>query len=409
MLVNRPMDMARLEQWRDRDVIKVVTGVRRCGKSSLLALFRENLRRSCVPESTIISINLEDPEQFASMPDHLSLYREVVGRLTPETMNYVFIDEVQEIEHFERAVDGLHLRTDVDLYITGSNARLLSSELATLLSGRYVEIQMLPLSFSEYVNARQPDLTEDPLLRKAVTQQLFTDYQRLGSFPYSTTLQPDVELVRDYLLGILNTALLKDIVARHRIARADILSDVVAFVLDNVGNITSANRISDALTSRGRRTAPETIAGYLAAMAESFVVYEARRYDIKGKRLLENSAKYYAVDTGLRTALLGDRHRDTGHILENVVYLELRRRFRDVRVGSLGSTEVDFVAQSAAGPAYFQVCETVTTPTVLERELAPLRAIRDHYPRWMLTGDPGSVDHDGISQINVVDWLLASV
>ena len=406
MLIDRPTDVDRLARWRDQDVIKVVTGVRRCGKSCLFAQFQERLRGEGVPDAAIVTVNLEDPEQLARTPDHLTLYREVVARLAPGTTTYVFIDEVQEVDQFERAVDGLHLRDDVDLYVTGSNAHLLSGELATLLSGRYVEIPLLPLSFAEYVSARRPGLDDDPVLRQALTTSLFADYVRFGAFPYVTRLQPDIDLVRDYLLGILNTVLLKDVVARRRIARADTLRDVVAFMLDNVGNLTTPKKIADTLVSSGRRVAPETVTGYLAGLTESYVLYEARRYDIRGKRLLENTAKYYVVDTGLRTALLGDRRRDDGHLLENVVYLELRRRCRDVHVGKLGPAEVDFVAESSDGPTYLQVAQTVTDQAVLARELATLRAVPDHYPRLLLTTDPGTVDHDGIRQTCVYDWLL---
>ncbi|MCL2668013.1 MAG: ATP-binding protein [Micrococcales bacterium] len=408
MLIDRPADLARLARWRDQDVIKVVTGVRRCGKSSLLALFRDRLRAEGVSDDAIVAVNLEDPEQLARTPDHLSLYREVVGRLATGTTTYVFIDEVQEVDQFERAVDGLHLRDDVDLYVTGSNAHLLSGELATLLSGRYVEIGLLPLSFVDYVRARRPGLDDDPTLRQGLLASLFADFVRFGAFPYVTRLQPDIDLVRDYLTGILNTALLKDVVARRKIARADTLRDVVAFMLDNVANLTTTKKIADTLTSSGRRVAPETVAGYLTGLTDSYVLYEARRYDIRGKRLLENTAKYYAVDTGLRTAVLGDRPRDDGHLLENVVYLELRRRFAEVYVGKLGPTEVDFIAHDPIdrSPVYIQVAHTVTDPHVLARELATLTAVPAHYPRLLLTADLGTVDHDGIRQTCVYDWLL---
>jgi predicted AAA+ superfamily ATPase len=395
-----------LTRWRDRDLIKVVTGVRRCGKSTVLSLFRDQLRATGVAEEAIVTVNLEDPEQLARTPDHLSLYREVVGRLAPGVTTYVFLDEVQEIPDFERALDGLHLLPAVDLYVTGSNARLLSSELASLLAGRYVEIPLTPFSFAEYTAARRPGLADDPVLRPAVLASLFADYSRLGGFPYATALQPDLDLVRDYLLGLLNTALLKDVIIRHKVARADALRDVVAFVLDNAGNITSPKRISDTLTSTGRRIAPETVSGYLTALTESFIVYEARRFDIRGTRLLEHTAKYYAVDPGLRTALLGDRSRDVGHVLENIVYLELRRRYREVYVGSLGRSEVDFVVTGEDGPAYVQVAQTVADTAVLARELAPLAAVPGHYPRILLSADPGPVDHSGIRQLNVYDWLL---
>jgi predicted AAA+ superfamily ATPase len=406
MLVDRPREAARLAGWRDREVIKVITGVRRCGKSSLLALFRDRLRADGVTEEAIITINLEDPEQFARTPDHLSLYREVVARLAPGMTTYVFIDEVQEVADFERAIDGLHLRGDVDLYVTGSNAHLLSGELATLLSGRYVEIPLLPLSFAEYVTTRRPNLDDDPVLRPALLASLFADYVRFGAFPYVTQLQPEIALVRDYLLGILNTVLFKDVVVRRGVSRADTLRDVVAFMLDNVGNLTTPKKIADTLVSSGRKVAPETVTGYLEGLTQSYVLYEARRYDIRGKRLLENTAKYYTVDTGLRTALLGDRRRDDGHLLENVVYLEARRRFQDVYVGKMGPAEVDFVVTTSDGPVYLQVAATVNDPAVLERELAPLRAVPGHYRRILLTADPGTWDHDGIRQDCVYDWLL---
>lgn len=406
MLIDRPREVSRLLRWRDRDLIKVVTGARRCGKSSLLSLYRDHLLADGVPADAMVTVNFEDPEQLARTPDHLSLYRAVQSKLKTGVKTYVFLDEVQEVDQFERAVNGLHRLEGIDLYVTGSNAHLLSGELATLLSGRHVEIPLLPLSFGEYAAARRPGIDDDPTLRAALLANLFTDYVRFGGFPQTALLQPDLDLVRDYLLGILNTTLLKDVIIRHRIARPDALRDVVAFMLDNAGNLTNPKRISDKLISSGRRVAPETVAGYLSALSEAYMLYEARRYDVRGKRLLENTAKWYAVDTGLRTALLGDRGRDAGRLLENVVYLELRRRFRDVFVGQLEGAEVDFVADAVASPTYIQVALTAQDPAVLARELRPLAAAPGHHPRLLLTTDEGTADHDGIIQRNVYDWLI---
>jgi predicted AAA+ superfamily ATPase len=315
-------------------------------------------------------------------------------------MNYIFLDEIQHVDEFQRAIDSLFIRKNIDLYITGSNARLLSGELATLLSGRYVTIPMLPLSFSEYLSA-----FED---RRELSKK-YQDYVVNSSFPYSLSLRDDPSRIREYLGGIYNTIVLKDIVERKKIADAAMLDRVIRFMFDNIGNLCSVKKIADTLVSAGRRISVNTIESYLSALTDSFILYRLGRYDVRGKEHLKTGHKYYLADIGLRFYLLGSRGADAGRILENVVYLELLRRGWELSVGKIDDKEIDFVAQRGDLLEYYQVALSVRDESTLERELRSLRAVKDNYPKFLLTmdDDPPS-DNDGIRRINVLDWLSSS-
>ena len=397
MRIERNEYLERLQAWRDRQIIKVVTGVRRCGKSVLLEMYAEWLRTQGVPAERIVQVNLEDLdcEALCKTP---ALHSYVKERLSPSEMTYVFIDEVQLCEDFPRVVDSLYLRPNIDIYITGSNANLLSHELATLLSGRYVELRMLPLSLREFALAR-PDIRE--------RQRLYQEYTSTSAFPYAAELPGAGRELDDYLEGIYNTILVKDVLARRQIRDPMILGSVAKFVFSSIGSELSVKRIADTLTSSGRRTDGKTVERYLSALMECFVIYQAGRYDIKGKQLLKTQEKYYVVDIGLRRHLLGGHLQDAGHILENVVYLELLRRGGKIRVGKIGALEVDFVVEKPDGTEYYQVAASVRDPATLERELAPFRKIQDSHPKFLLTLDEDPDDNiDGIRKLNALDWML---
>lgn len=399
--VPRPAYLAQLLKWRDRQLIKVVSGVRRCGKSTLLRLFADQLITSGVSPDRIITINFEDL-QYEHLKDYHQLHQHIVEHLSSTEMTYVFLDEVQEVDGFERAVDSLYLRENVDLYLTGSNAYFMSGELSTLLTGRFIEITMLPLSFAEYCVAVDVDTRSS-----AVLSDVYRNYVSQGAFPFTLSLADDPAANYEYLRSIYNSILLKDIVARHHISDVMLIEDVTRYLLDNVGNIVSPTRIANTLTSAGRASNQRTIEKYVTALTQSLLFYESQRFDIKGKRMLTRLEKYYAVDMGLRYAMLGGRGQDVGHILENVVYLELIRRGFEAFVGQFGQTEIDFVATRAAERLYVQVSATIRDPTVLAREIAPLRALPDSYPKFILTlDDDPDADHDGIRCTNAIRWLL---
>ncbi len=396
-MIGRPTYIEKLQRWKDRDVIKVVTGVRRCGKSTLLKLFADELRAEGVKRDHVITLNLEQLEN-ESLLDYHALHDEVLSRVNDDQMHYVFIDEVQNVPDFQKAVDSLYTRENIDLYITGSNAMMLEGTLATLLSGRYVEISMLPLSFSEYVSTN----TSGESLRR-----LYSRYISQGSFPATVDFAQDSLALHDYLEGILNTVLFKDVAQRLNIANTLGLGSLVDFMFDNVGNLTSVKGIADALASNGTKVSRNTIDEYLSALVNSFIIYSAKCFDLRGKRLLKQQQKFYAIDMGMRRMILSNQVRDTGRILENIVFLELKRRFKSVQVGRIGDLEVDFVVEGDSGRAYFQVAESISSEKVLERELAPFRKIEDNHPKLLLTlDDVDPVNHEGIMQMNVLEWMM---
>ena len=405
-IIQRPKSIAWLEQWRDRDIIKVVTGVRRCGKSTLLSLFRDALRTRGVLEEHIIYINLEDPVYTEMLSDHRALYEHIKSRLPSGGQGYVFVDEIQRADQFERVVDGLFILPGVDLYLTGSSSHLLSGSLATLLTGRYVEHRLLPLSFAEFVEMRTQSGGYQPPGGLPL-RDLYDEYIRVGGFPFVAALSSDDE-VRQYLEGIISTILLKDVAIAQRVSNIASLQSVAQFVFSNLGSLTSIKKIADTMTSAGRSISRPTVESYLTGLADAFVTYPVPRWDIRGKRLLETSEKHYVVDVGLRRALLGARPVDSGHVLENIVYLELLRRPGQVFTGKIDQKEVDFVVECDAGTTFIQVASSVEGQDTLERELAPLRAIPGHDPRLLLTLDRETPQsYNGIRRQSVLDWLLA--
>lgn len=396
-LIPRTAYIERLEAWRDRDVIKVVSGVRRCGKSTLMELWKRRLVELGVPAERIVHINLELLENERLLEYH-ALHDEVLAHAVSGVTTYVLLDEVQNVPEFQKAVDSLYARDGIDLYITGSNSRLLKGTLATLLSGRYVEIEMLPLSFAEYRGTTAGE--------KRSASRAWSDYLHDGSMPAVASLLGQDTLIHDYLQGIINTVLLKDVAERLRVSSVSNLVSIATYLFDNIGNLTTSKGIADAMTSAGSKISPNTVSEYLQGLCASYLLYEARRYDVRGKRLLKQERKYYAVDMGMRRVLCSNDVRDTGRILENVVYLELLRREGEVYVGKGPAGEIDFVTNGPSGRAYYQVSESVREPRTLERELSSLRAVPDSYPKYLITlDDERPISHEGIEQVYALDWL----
>lgn len=396
-MIQRMAHLSLLERWKDKHVIKVVTGIWRCGKSTLLQLFRDKLVSDGVPSACIIAMNLEDLDNEPYL-DYKALYDYVKARLQAGRMNYLFFDEIQMVDQFQRVIDSLFLLENVDIYVTGSNASLLSGELATLLTGRYVEIRMYPLSFKEFASAFPETMSAETLYRH---------YVAYGAFPYVLQLREDAALIRDYLSGLYHTVVLKDVVARRKIADVTMLESVVRFLSDNIGNLTVIKRIADAMTSAGRKISGHTVEGYLSALTDSYIFYQVPRYDVKGKQYLKTGSKYYLADMGLRRLILGSKPGDGGHILENIIYLELLRRGGEVYVGKSDVAEIDFVVIEGDAKVYYQVALTVRDEATMQRELAPLQNLSDSYPKYLLTldNDP-PMSYDGIRQLYALDWLL---
>ncbi len=397
MTIQRPEYIKFLMEWKDQQIIKVISGIRRCGKSTLFDLFQEHLREAGVSDNQIISINFEEAENEALL-DYHPLYDYVKSKMQSDKMNYIFLDEIQHVPDYQKAVDSLFVKKNADVYITGSNAYFMSGELATLLSGRYVELKMLPLSFKEYVSAFPGNTSKE---------ELYRNYIYNSSFPYTVGLDSRRN-IHAYLDGIYNTVVLNDIVARKRVQDTSMLKSVIKFMFDNIGNLCTIKKIADSMTSAGRKVSTHTVENYLEGITDSLLMYRVGRYDIKGKEHLQLLDKYYLADMGLRYYLLGTRNVDQGHILENVVYLELLRRGYTVYIGKLGSAEVDFVAQDYEGNTeYYQVCWSVRDEATLQRELRPLDSIPDHNPKVLLTMDNDPpVSYNGIRQKYALDWFL---
>ena len=404
-MIQRQTYLATLSGYKGTHLIKVVTGIRRCGKSMLLESFQEKMLAEGIEPGQILSINFEDMD-FSHLCTAATLHAHVVERMQSDKMNYIFLDEVQNVLDFQKAIDSLFMRKNVDLYITGSNAWLLSGELATLLSGRYVVIHVLPLSFSEYLDFTTTEAAAAQ--RGSDLGRKFADYLRFSSFPFTCELRKDQARIRDYLGGLFNTVILKDIVARRNIADVMMLEDVIRFMFDNIGNLLSTKKISDTMTSAGRKISTHTVESYLSAFTDSFILYRCPRFDVKGRQYLKTGGKYYLVDVGLRWYLLGNKGFDRGFVLENIVYLELVRRGCAVYVGKAGDAEIDFATLNGDECRYYQVALTVRDAATLERELLPLRQQRDHHPKFLLTlDDDPPASYDGIRRINVIDWLLS--
>ena len=397
--IKRENYLSILRNFKDKQIIKVITGIRRCGKSTLLEIFQDYLKENGVEEKQIISINFENAD-FEELQDRKKLHEYLKRKLIKDKKTYIFLDEIQNVPEFEKTVDSLFIDKNVDLYITGSNAHLLSSELATLLTGRYIEIKMLPLSFSEYLSAFE-DKTD--LSRK------FRNYLRYSSFPQAIELyQANPDNIEIFLEGIYSTILFKDVMKRKGITDKNVLERVTKYLYDNIGNRTSIKSISDNIEGLNKNNSYNTVSNYVEALKKSYMLYKANRYDIKGKEFLKTQEKYYAIDIGLRYHILGQNSgRDMGHILENIVYLELLRRGYNVYIGKIDELEVDFVAKNSKDTIYYQVALTTREDATLQRELTPLKKINDNYPKYILTMDDDlDADFDGIKKINVIDWLL---
>lgn len=397
-LIQREQYLDFLRRHKDQDVIKVVSGVRRCGKSTLFELFKQELLDSGVKPNQIISINFEDLE-FEPLQEYHALHEYIVERLIPETSMYVFLDEVQHVPQFEKVVGSLFIKPNVDIYITGSNAYFMSSDIATLLTGRYVQVEMLPLSFKEFHSAYSQQKLSDI--------EIYNLYIEHSSFPRLVYIEDD-ESIDEYLESILNTVILKDIVTRLKITDVPLLLDIIKYLLANIGSLINPTKIANTLTSYGRKTDNKTVEKYLQGLKDGLLIYEVDRFDVKGKTLLQRNAKYYVVDSAFRKFLLSRTDSDRGHILENIVYLELVRRGYHVYVGQLQNGEIDFVAKKPHRLEYYQVSYTVMEDAILRRELSPLEQLDDNYPKYLLTMDVlhKTDNHNGIEQKNVLDWLL---
>lgn len=398
---NRQSYLNTLLEFLDKEVIKVIVGVRRCGKSTLLKLFIEELKGRKIPKKNILHINFESMK-YRDITEHNRFYDYVAERIPENGKAYILIDEPQNVTGWEKAVNSFKVDFDCDIYITGSNARLLSSELSTLISGRYVEIALYTLSYKEYLDFHGIEKND----------KTFQDYLKFGGFPSIAELGENVDRINDILDGIYNTVIVKDVIAKNKIKDEELLQKIVAFLADNVGNSTSSNSIANSLANEKRientKKAPatSTVENYISALEKAFVFYEVKRYDVKGKNLLKTLGKHYIVDIGMRNMLLGYRDVDRGHILENIVFLELKRRGYNVFTGKVGEKEIDFIAEKASHKMYVQVCETLGNDETLKRELAPLLAIQDNYEKLIITNDKTFVEsYEGIKVKNTADWL----
>ncbi len=405
-LIDRPAYMEQLIANRDVDLVKIVTGIRRAGKSSLLDLYHQYLLDNHVPKQNIIHMNLESL-RYRDLTGYLAFYDYVSALIPPEGKSYLIFDELQAVEHWEKAVESFRLDFDVDIYITGSNAYLLSTEFSTLLSGRYVEIRVLPLSFQEFLSFYE---FETPV----TIEEKFQKYLQFGGMPVLREYRFHEARSNQALEGIYSTVVLRDILQRNPQADQNTLQKIVLFLCSNIGSITSPNKIGNVLsgegeirTGKGKNMAGKTVEKYISMLNRAFVFYSVGRYDVKGKQLLKTLGKNYVIDMGLRNVLLGYRDADRGHMLENIVFLELLRRDYRVYIGKVGETEVDFVAERPDDKLYIQVTESMQLPETRERELRPLRMIPDHYEKIVLSMDRDYIrSYEGIRSLNVIDWLL---
>lgn len=404
-MVKREAYLEQLFSWKDEQVIKVVTGIRRCGKSTLLKQYQAELTARGVSQEQIVSVNFEELE-YEHLLDYQALYQYLKERLCAEKITYIFLDEIQKVPSFEKVVDSLYVKENTDIYITGSNAYMLSGDLATLLTGRYVEISMLPFSFREYVEVTGlPD------------EQAFSEYMKTGGLPYVAAMNRTDEKVETYLEGIYNTVIIRDIEERQSRKEKDsgirkitdivLLKSIAQYLASVIGSPLSIKKITDYLISSGRKVSPNTVSDYVEALTESFIFYPAERFDIVGKQLLKVNKKMYMVDLGLRNHILPRKRYDLGFSIENIVFFELLRRGYKVTIGKNGMMEVDFVAQKQGVITYYQVTADMTAEVTFEREMRALRSIPDHYEKIVLTLDRFSTgNYEGIKVVNVLDWLL---
>lgn len=405
-LINRPEYLNQLIQNKDVDLVKIVTGIRRCGKSSLLDLFHQHLLNRGVADSNIIHMNLESL-RYRDLKDYLVFYDYVSERIAKSGKTYLIFDELQVIEHWEKAIESFRLDFDVDIYITGSNAYLLSTEFSTLLSGRYVEIRMLPLSFKEFLDFYEfaPDIS---------IEEKFQKYLQFGGMPILREYRFNEVRSMQALEGIYSTVILRDILQRNTQSNQGLLHKLMLFLCSNIGSITSPSSIGNVLSNegniegKGKKIASQTVEKYISMLRSAFIFYSVERYDVKGKQLLKTLGKNYIIDLGFRNMLLGYRDADRGHIIENIVFLELIRRDYHVYIGKFKETEIDFVAEKPNDKLYIQVTESMLSPETRERELRPLQMIPDNYEKIVLSMDRNYItSYDGIKSLNLIDWLLA--
>ena len=405
-LINRPEYLNQLIQNKDVDLVKIVTGIRRCGKSSLLDLFHQHLLNHGVADSNIIHMNLESL-RYRDLKDYLVFYDYVSERIAKSGKTYLIFDELQVIEHWEKAIESFRLDFDVDIYITGSNAYLLSTEFSTLLSGRYVEIRMLPLSFKEFLDFYEfaPDIS---------IEEKFQKYLQFGGMPILREYRFNEARSMQALEGIYSTVILRDILQRNTQSNQGLLHKLMLFLCSNIGSITSPSSIGNVISNegniegKGKKIASQTVEKYISMLRSAFIFYSVERYDVKGKQLLKTLGKNYIIDLGFRNMLLGYRDADRGHIIENIVFLELIRRDYHVYIGKFKETEIDFVAEKPNDKLYIQVTESMLSPETRERELRPLQMIPDNYEKIVLSMDRNYItSYDGIKSLNLIDWLLA--
>lgn len=406
-LINRPEYLKQLIQSKDVDLVKIVTGIRRCGKSSLLDLFHQYLLDIGVPDQNIIHMNLESL-RYRDLTDYLSFYDYICKRISDQGKTYLIFDELQAIEHWEKAIESFRLDFNVDIYITGSNAYLLSTEFSTLLSGRYIEIRMLPLSFKEFLTFYHFDAN-------ITIEEKFQKYLQFGGMPILREYNFNESRSNQALEGIYSTVVLRDILQRNPHAEQSTLQKIMLFLCSNIGSITSPNSIGNVLSTegeitnkKGKNIAGKTVDKYISMLRNAFIFYSVGRYDVKGKQLLKTLGKNYIIDMGFRNMLLGYRDTDRGHIIENIVFLELIRRDYRVYIGKFNETEIDFVAEKPNDKIYIQVTESMMSPETRDRELRPLRMIPDNYEKIILSMDRNYItSYDGIKSLYLIDWLLS--
>ncbi|HIX35727.1 MAG TPA: ATP-binding protein [Candidatus Limosilactobacillus merdigallinarum] len=395
-MIKRESYMKRLNLVRDKQIIKVLTGVRRSGKSTILKMYEQRLKEQFqIADNQIQHLNFEDLG-ISDLQDYRKLYNYLNQHLVADKMNYIFFDEIQNVPHFEKALDSLFIKKNVDLYVTGSNAFMFSGELSTLLSGRYIEIHVFPLSFREFL----------PTVNDEDKKQAFDRYLSKGGFPFATQLN-DNQTYYDYIDGIVNTVLVKDILSRKERGNANLVKELAKYLTDTTGNLITPRKIAGLMTSKGIKISPATVSSYLKNFTDAFLFYKCDRYDISGKRYLTINSKYYTVDPALRIDLLGTKRPNFGSRLENIVYLELLRRGYEVYVGSLGSRKIDFVAIKNGVKEYYQVSLSVKDEQTYQREVRGFQQIHDNFPKRLITEDSGYYNDNGIEQINVIDWLLS--
>ncbi|MEE0008857.1 MAG: ATP-binding protein [Ruminococcus bromii] len=404
-MVQRKEYLEKLIEWKDDDVIKVVTGIRRCGKSTLLMQYQDYLKSIGIEENQIVAVNFEELE-YEELCDYKKLYAYIKDRLVADKITYIFLDEIQKVPSFEKVVDSLYVKPNIDIYITGSNAYMLSGDLATLLTGRYVEISMLPLSFNEYMQLSDKD-----------KESAFADYIKYGGLPFVATMDRTDDKVDTYLEGIYNTVIVKDIEDRQKRQESNsdkrkindipLLKTIAKYLSSVIGSPVSLRGITNYLVSSGRKISANTVSNYVDALIESFIFYPAERFDIVGKQLLKANKKYYMVDLGIRNHILPRKYYDLGFSVENIVFFELLRRGCKVTIGKYQENEVDFVAEKRGEFTYIQVTADMVSESTFDREMKPLYAIQDNYEKIVLTLDKLTVgNYDGIKVVNVIDWLL---